>query len=282
LPDANGAAAWVAGCVPHREPGGKTVDVAGYDAARLVGALSGYVLYGLEPALDYARPDALHQALDNADFVLSLSSFRSAVPLQATVALPLAPFTENSGSYINVEGRVQFSNAAVAPQGEARPGWKILRVLANLMALEGFDYISVDEITREVPLPGKLLSCRYSGVFPGPRKNSVESSRDPKQESLERVFDVPLYAVDPVVRRATSLQKTQDNPESAVHIHPSKMMELGLTEGILVDAHGIDGVVRLPVQSDDRVPDGCVYIPTARLETAALGASEFVWLKKEQ
>ena len=280
LPDANGAAGWIAGCVPHRGPGGQKVDVVGYDAACLVGALSGYVLYGVEPALDYARPGALHQALENAEFVLNFSSFRSAVPPQASVALPLAPFTENAGSYINVEGRTQFSNAAVSPKGEARPGWKILRVLANLLSLEGFDYITVDEVTREVPLPENLLSCSSNGPFPEPFKTTVDGESNPAQQSLERILDVPLYAVDPVVRRATSLQQTRDNPGSAVYMHPSKMVELGLTEGVVVRARGADGMVRLPVQSDDRVPDGCVYIPTARLDTAALGTSQSVWLEE--
>ena len=89
---------------------------------------------------------------------------------------------------------------------------------------------------------------------------------------------MPLYAVDPVVRRADSLQATRDNPPSAVHVHPRKLAELGLEARQVVAVRGTEGTVRLPVEPDDRVLEGCAYIPAARPETAALGSSEIVWL----
>ena len=279
LPDANSAAGWIAGCIPHRGVGGDPIAMPGQDAARMTrGSLSGWVLYGLEPNLDYACPRSLDRALGHADFVLSFSSFRSAVPLQANVALPLVPFTENSGSFINLEGRVQFSSAAVPPRGEARPGWKILRVLANLLALKEFDYVTVDDVTREIPLPDPGVSYRLAGSLPKPRPEGPRPNGRLGEGSLERILDVPLYAVDPVVRRADSLQATRDNPPSAAHVHPRKLAELGLEGGQVVVVRGSEGTVRLPVQPDDRVLEGCAYIPAARPDTAALGNSETIWL----
>ena len=89
---------------------------------------------------------------------------------------------------------------------------------------------------------------------------------------------MPLYAVDPVVRRANSLQATRDNPPSAAHVNPRKLAELGLKAGQVVVVRGSEGAVRLPVQPDDRVLEGCAYIPAARPDTAALGSSETIWL----
>ena len=279
LPDANSAAGWIAGCIPHRSAGGDPIAIPGRDAARMTtDSLSGCVLYGLEPSLDYASPGSLDQTLGHAEFVLSFSSFRSAVPPQANVVLPLVPFTENSGSFINLEGRAQFSPAAVQPRGEARPGWKILRVLANLLELKGFDYVTVDDVTREIRLPNSGVSYPLAGALPKPRPEGVRSNGRLRDGSLERILDVPLYAVDPVVRRANSLQATRDNPPSAAHVHPRKLAELGLEAGQVVVVRGSEGAVRLPVQPDDRVLEGCAYIPAARPDTAALGNSETIWL----
>jgi NADH-quinone oxidoreductase subunit G len=279
LPDANSAAGWIAGCVPHRGAGGDPMTIPGRDAARMTtDSLSGCVLYGLEPSLDYGSPGSLDQTLGQAEFVLSFSSFRSAVPPQANVVFPLVPYTENSGSFINLEGRLQFSPAAVQPQGEARPGWKILRVLANFLELKGFDYVTVGDVTQEIPLSDLEVSYRLAGALPKPRPEGARSNDRLRDGSLERILDVPLYSVDPVVRRADSLQATRDNPPSAAHVHPRKLAELGLEAGQVVAVRGTEGTVRLLVQPDDRVLESCAYIPAARPETAALGNSETIWL----
>ena len=173
---------------------------------------------------------------------------------------------------------MQFSPAAVQPRGEARPGWKILRVLANLLALKEFDYVTVDDVTGEIPLPDPGVSYRLAGSLPKPRPEGARPNGRLRAGSLERILDVPLYAVDPVVRRADSLQATRDNPPSAAHVHPRKLAELGLEGGQVVAVRGSEGTVRLPVQPDDRVLEGCAYIPAARPETAALGNSETIWL----
>ena len=96
--------------------------------------------------------------------------------------------------------------------------------------------------------------------------------------SLERILDVPLYAVDPVVRRAGSLQATRDNPPTAIHVHPRQLAELGLEAGQVVAVRGTEGIAHLLARPEDRVLEGCAYIPAARQETAALGNSATSWL----
>ncbi|MED5392745.1 MAG: NADH-quinone oxidoreductase subunit NuoG, partial [Pseudomonadota bacterium] len=151
LPDANGVAGWVAGCVPHRLPGGRPNASPGLNCKNMVDErLKAYVLYGVEVSSDYADPVALDSALNEAEFVLSFSMFRSAVPTQADVVFPLAAFTETDAGYINCDGVYQFANAAVKPMGQSRPGWKILRVLGNFLKLDGFDHVTCKEITTEL------------------------------------------------------------------------------------------------------------------------------------
>ena len=133
-------------------------------------------------------------------------------------------------------------------------------------------------MTREIPLPGPEVSYRLASVLPKPRPEDMQPNGRLRDGSLERILDVPLYAVDPVVRRANSLQATRDNPPSAAHVHPRKLAELGFEAGQVVAVRGTKGTVRLPVQPDDRVLEGCAYIPAARPDTAALGNSETIWL----
>jgi NADH-quinone oxidoreductase subunit G len=99
-----------------------------------------YVLLGVEPDLDCHNPQQAVAALKDAALVVMLSSFNDGAMLDyADVLLPITPFTETSGTFVNAEGRVQSFNGVVRPLGDARPGWKVLRVLGNLLALPGFD-----------------------------------------------------------------------------------------------------------------------------------------------
>jgi len=279
LPDSNSAAGWIAGCIPHRGAGGVPVERFGRTAAMMTQEpLSACVLFGLEPDLDYSRPASLNRTLESADFVLSFSAFRSAAPSQANVILPIVPFTENSGSFLNLEGRLQFSHAAMHPKEEARPGWKILRVLGNMLGLEGFDYVNVKDVTSEVDIPKVDALYRSTPLLAKLKITPAQENRQMPGEAFERIFGVPIYSIDPVVRRATALQATRDNLLSAAYIHPSRLSELELDGDSLVMVRSAEGLVRLPVRADERVLKTCVYIPTARLETAPLGNSGIVWL----
>ncbi len=284
LPDANSAAAWLAGCVPHRGPNGVALSDPGFDARAMIGErLRAYVLYGMEVDCDYAEPLKLGEALNNADFVLSFSCFRSAVPAQADVVLPVAPFTEIDGTYVNLEGRFQTSVPAVSPSGQARPGWKILRVLGNLLELEGFGYVSTDEVAREIAAP-VLPPVRRSTTYQDPDRGD-EDRRSPvlagNGNRVCRIMDIPIYETDPIVRRAAALQSTADATVAMVHIDLKDLTSLGLSAGDKVRVSGQDGRVILPLKVDHRVPAGAVYIPGGCSETAPLGSSSHVTIEAE-
>jgi NADH-quinone oxidoreductase subunit G len=206
LPDgANAAGASLAGVLPHRGAGGRASPARGRDAsAMLAGSLKGYVLHGgIEPDLDTAAARA-GASLDGAAFVLSLTPYApESVRRFAHVLLPIGTFAETSGTFVNLEGRWQSVAAAARLLGEARPGWKVLRVLGNLLNLSGFDYDSSAAVRAECeaalgPLAGQPADTAYRGAWrpAGPVPGALT--------------DVPLYQSDPIVRRAPALQQTRD------------------------------------------------------------------------
>ncbi len=119
--------------------------------------LKAYFLLHAEPELDCANPQQAMAALKGADLVVALTPFKTRALDYAHVILPVAPFTETSGTFINTEGRVQSFNAVVKPLGETRPAWKVLRVLGNLLGLPGFEQDSSEAVRAEV-LGGKPSS----------------------------------------------------------------------------------------------------------------------------
>ncbi|MCK6409371.1 NADH-quinone oxidoreductase subunit NuoG [Thauera sp.] len=226
-----------------------------------------YVLMNLEPDLDVANPAATMAALDAAQLVVALSSFDSpALRKVADVLLPVAPFTETSGTFVNCEGRVQSFTAVAKPLGEVRPGWKVLRVLGNLLALEGFGQ-GDSEAVRAEALAGDVAAALDNGL-----EGVVVSSATGPAGVLERVTDVPIYFADPLVRRALSLQKARDAAPPAARMAPATLAALGLCAGDRVRvAQGGTGV-ELVVQEDEGLAAGCVRVATAHPSTAALGA----------
>jgi|TARA_B100001167_G_scaffold133484_1_gene84128 NADH-quinone oxidoreductase subunit G len=276
LPDANGVAGWVAGCVPHRLPGGRSNASPGLNSKKMIDErLKAYVLYGVEVSNDYADPVALDTALNEAEFVVSFSTFRSAVPMQADVVFPLAAFTEIDAGYINCEGVTQFASAAVKPMGQSRPGWKILRVLGNFLKLDGFDQVTSKDIITELEEVYDLsepISVRYKPDLQAINHVFAQPAELKNGKQLDRIIDVPVYSVDPTVRRATALQSTKDADTVALLACVEELEEMGFKPGGRLAVHSKAGKVMLPVQPDDRVPRGAVYVPTGLSETSVLGS----------
>ena len=276
LPDANGVAGWVAGCVPHRLPGGRSNASPGLNSKKMIDErLKAYVLYGVEVSNDYADPVALDAALNEAEFVVSFSTFRSAVPMQADVVFPLAAFTEIDAGYINCEGVTQFASAAVKPMGQSRPGWKILRVLGNFLKLDGFDQVTSKDIITELEEVYDLsepISVRYKPDLQAINHVFAQPAELKNGKQLDRIIDVPVYSVDPTVRRATALQSTKDADTVALLACVEELEEMGFKPGGRLAVHSKAGKVMLPVQPDDRVPRGAVYVPTGLSETSVLGS----------
>ncbi|HJS91132.1 MAG TPA: NADH-quinone oxidoreductase subunit NuoG [Steroidobacteraceae bacterium] len=210
---ANAAGAYLAGAVPHREAGGKPVSAPGLTAADMLARpLKSYLLVGgVEPWIDAPEGDAA-RALGQAELVVAITPFASETLRKvAHVLLPAGTFAETSGTYVNLEGLWQSQTGAAAPVGEARPAWKILRVLGNLLGLAGFDYQSSEEVRAElatlIDAPTAYLAPGYAG------RHVVADASAPDAAS---VIDVPMYQIDALVRRAPSLQRTREGRASAV------------------------------------------------------------------
>ncbi len=269
LAAANGAGAWLAGCVPHRSAAGVST-TRGRDAHDMVQKpLKAYVLLGVEPELDCLEGAQADDAMAAAEFVVMLTPFKPAsAPTRAMqyadVLLPLAPFTETEGTFVNCEGRPQSFTAAVRPLGETRPGWKILRVLGNHLGQPGFEQGTIADVRAEIAAPDVSSSSTL-------RQRNWPDRLGDEQSALARIYEVPMYRIDGVVRRAPALQRTADNPGPAVYMNDAQAKSLGLRDGASVIVRVADDTASLKLVVDARVPDGCVLIPAGYPETAALG-----------
>jgi NADH-quinone oxidoreductase subunit G len=220
------------------------------------------VLLNAEPELDCADPRAAMHALKDAEFVVSLTMFRTGLDY-ADVLLPIAPFTESAGTFVNTEGRVQSFHATVNPLGDARPGWKVLRVLGSLLGRPGFDF-DTNEQVRTACLGGRDVAALLSNKINGEEKQAVE-----KPEGIQRIADVPMYFADPLVRRSPPLQKTRDARPPRAWMNSRLLAKLGVAAGQPVL---VNGSVKLMAALDDKLPDDCVRIAAAHPTTAAVGA----------
>ena len=270
LPEAaNSAGGWLAGALPHRLPGAKPAPRAGLDAqAMLANPRKAYVLVGIEPELDCWDGAAALNALQGADLVVVLSPYASAVTKRyARVILPVATFAETSGTYVNAEGSWQSFTGASRPFGEARPAWKVLRVLGNLCGLQGFEYLGSEDVLAEA-----RSACAQ--VKPDNMTATLDKPLAPLQTTgLQRVADVPIYAVDALVRRARALQSSPLAQPADVRLHPEVAAELGVVgrEQVQVSRNGV--AVDLPLVLDESLPKGCAWIPAGLNASVALGPS---------
>jgi NADH-quinone oxidoreductase subunit G len=202
LPDGgNAVGAALAGATPHRGAGGRPVDQPGLAALEMLNArLRGYVLVGGIEFADLASSTSAESALQSSECVVSLTPYAGPEQLaNSTIILPVAAYPETSGTWVNVEGRWQSVAGAARPPGEARPAWKVLRVLGNLLGLKGFDYTSSEEVRDE-------LHRASGGAGPNPASSFVPG----RLASVDSIREVGIYRVDAVVRRSRPLQETRD------------------------------------------------------------------------
>ncbi|KFB73768.1 MAG: putative formate dehydrogenase [Candidatus Accumulibacter phosphatis] len=251
--------------------------VGGYVAKALPTALNAYemfaqprkayILLGLEPELDCHDPQQAMAALKDAALVVMLTPFSDGAARDyADVLLPITPFTETSGSFVNTEGRIQSFTGVVRPLGDARPGWKVLRVLGNLLALPGFDQNSSEQVRDEmVPAGAAFVAGLDNGV------SGVSLSLTETTGELQRIADVPIYFADPIARRAPSLQKTRDAVAPTARMNAATLARLVVTDGAPVRISQGSCEAVLIARADETVPAGCVRISAAHVTTAALG-----------
>jgi NADH-quinone oxidoreductase subunit G len=201
----NAVGAHLVGFLPGRSVGGQAVASPGLNVADMFAAkLKAYIVFGaIEPQLDIAAEN-VSAALEGAEFVVALSPYSTAAQF-ADVVLPIGTFAETAGTYVNLEGRWQSVPGAASPVGESRPGWKVLRVLANLLDLPGFEYTAPDQITADI-----RKALNEAGAFTA---KAATRTLQPKAAGAQVVRDVPIYQVDAMVRRSSALQNTREGRE---------------------------------------------------------------------
>jgi NADH-quinone oxidoreductase subunit G len=205
----NSAGAYLAGAVPHRKPGADISKKPGKNVTQMYqDGCKAYLLMNVEPGADSADAELALEAMQQAEFVVSLNNFADGeIAEYADVMLPMAAFTETSGSYVNLNGVWQSFKGAVAPQGEARPAWKILRVLGNFMEFEGFDFESSEQILAEME----------AALAEGKSFAAADTKAPKSLKSIAtQIKETGIYEVDGVVRRAASLQATADGQAANV------------------------------------------------------------------
>jgi NADH-quinone oxidoreductase subunit G len=260
VPAANGVGAGVVNC----RPGAVGLDAAGMFAQ----PRQAYLLLGTEPDLDAYDSFQARRALESAELVVALTAFRTRVADYAQVMLPIAPYTETGGAFVNMEGRLQTFQGTVPPLGETRPAWKVLRVLGNLLHVPGFDYDSVEAV-RAAALPqGEAgIGARLDNAAADVRLDLREFS-----SGLERLGETPIYQLDPLVRRAPALQATTDAEAAATCRASGAVIErLGLSPGTAVKVIQDGHEAVLPLERDDHLADGVVRVAGSHPLTAGLG-----------
>ena len=234
-------------------------------AAMLAAPRKAYLLLNAEPELDCHDPRAAIKAMNATEFVISLSAYKGYALAYANVMLPIAPFTETSGTFVNAEGRMQSFNGVVKPLGEARPAWKVLRVLGNLLGLAGFAYDSSEQVRDEIAKPDQVAAKLDN------RLNGIALQLPAASGGLQRIADVPIYFSDAIVRRAASLQQTHDAALPRAWMNAALLARLGLKDGQAVKVRQGEGEAAVNAARDDRLPRDCVRLAAAHPATRDLG-----------
>ncbi|WP_310611769.1 NADH-quinone oxidoreductase subunit NuoG [Limnohabitans sp.] len=193
---ANTVGAQVVGALP--KAGGQTA------GQMLAGGLKAVVLLNTEPAFDAANGSAAAQAIGQAEMVVTLSPFKANMDI-SDVLLPISPFTETAGTFINTEGRAQSFHGVVKPLGEARPAWKVLRVLGSMLHVPGFEFETIEEV-RAQAIPADVHALL---------SNACTANVD-VSPAAGQPASAAIYQLDSLVRRAPSLQLTADAKQPAV------------------------------------------------------------------
>jgi NADH-quinone oxidoreductase subunit G len=266
---ANTLGGYVASALPN---------AGGLNAATMLGAGDGahpkaFLLLHAEPELDTADPARARAALSAAEFVVALSLFKHDAVDYADVILPVAPFTETAGTFVNCEGRAQEFTAVVLPLGLARPAWKVLRVLGSMLGLVGFGYDSIEAVRRELPSQDQIAArlSNATRIAIDSRVAADANRGNGGVREAERVADVPIYFTDPLVRRAPSLQKTRDAKAPLARVNAATLAVLKLTDGGAARVRQAGGEAIMKIAVDASVPDGCVRVAAALATTSMLG-----------
>ena len=223
-----------------------------------------YVVLHAEPEFDCANAVLARTALEKADLVVVMSPFKHGTAY-ADVLLPVSPFTETAGTFVNCEGRAQSFHGVVKALGDTRPGWKVLRVLGSMLNLAGFDAETSDDV-RASGLPlADALTKRLANTTPITIAKPTAAAAP-----VERVADIPIYFADALVRRSEPLQQTADAAAPRARMHRSLYEMLALSDGAQVKVRQGRGEAILTAVVDPAVPPGVVRVAAAHPSTCGL------------
>jgi NADH-quinone oxidoreductase subunit G len=242
---------------------------SGLNAARMLGQpLKAFVVLHAEMDRDAYDARAAVSAMQGAEFVVALAAYQhDAAAGYAQVLLPVAPFTETAGTFVNAEGRVQSFQGVVRPLGEARPAWKVLRVLGNLAQLPGFEFETIEQVRAEcLESMGDIGARLDNGITgaPAPIVTAVAGG-------IQRVGEIPPYHTDAIVRRAESLQLTPAAKVACARLPGGLVDKLGLQPGDQLRLSQDGGEAVVPFIGDDRLPANTVRFGAGFAESAQLG-----------
>jgi len=252
---ANAAGAYLTGVLPNRTCGGESSNGKNVNDM-LTNGMNAFVLLDVEPEFDTANPSVAMKAVNDADFVISMTSYvTEEMKAYADVLLPVSPSSETSGTYVNAEGTWQSFAGAVTPLGETRPAWKVLRVLGNIFEVDGFDYITSEDVRDEAKQLAGTLDTSNKMQWRCPKSLAAQS------DEIQRIGVLPIYAVDSVVRRSEALQNTDDAIPACVIINAAtaKQNQIQDEDNIFVSQNKTK--IRLRVHIEDSIPDNCAVIP---------------------
>ncbi|MBU0498802.1 MAG: NADH-quinone oxidoreductase subunit NuoG [Gammaproteobacteria bacterium] len=267
LEGSNAVGAQLAGAAPHRLPGGKAAETLGKNTRQMLSdKIEGALLIGVDPSLDCWDPSAVRQSFSNAKDVVALTAFRTrSLESCANLMLPIGWFAETSGTLVNGQGDWQGFAGAVSPIGEARPAWKVLRVLGNLTDVAGFDYQNSGEVLEEV-----RSLCDATSLDNGIGEGCLDLQF--KEGPLTRIGYVPLYAADVAVRHAPSLQRTVDAAQSALlRVNGATARVYELADGAQISVCQGNGEAQLKIRIDEGVAPDCALVPAGLAATGGLG-----------
>ena len=282
LPEsANTAGAWLAGATPHRKEAGEASQVIGENTAQMLDkSLKAYVLLDVEPVFDCDNPEQAQSSIRNADCVIAITPFAHDSLLEcANIILPSAVFGETSGTYVNAEGRWQSFQAAAKGFEQSRPAWKILRVLGNVLGVDGFDYVSSTDVRDELKQACEAVSP-VSNVFEILSVYEADSKQTDNSGLIQRIGVVAEFSGDSLQRRATALQNSSPQ-QNALHLSAESIESLGLklldnNLKVIVEQDGKS--VSVSLMENNAVPSGCALLYSGTQISSKLG-SAFGFLK---
>ena len=263
---ANANGAWTAGLVPHYGPKHQKIKKAGLNASDMLSKkLKVYILNGIDPAFDFDNSNIAMDAFRKAEFVLAFSAFKTPELMDiADVILPITTFAETSGTYINLDGAWQSFGGAAKPFEQARPAWKVIRVLANLSHCEGFDYNSSQEILDEL----KALPAGEIQVNPDAFEFTKANFETGKH--LYMVNEVPLYGTDMLVRESQALKNAGSADGFVMRVNSEVAKKFNLSNEATVTQH--HNKLTLPIEIDDRLHPNVVVLPAVCSSVTGLGS----------